>query len=195
MEPFIVVLGIAAGLGLIVLIWLIATFNRFVRLRQHMKESWSDIDVELKRRHDLIPNLVETVRGYAAHEREVLEKIILLRNQAAGSHESRAALAGDESALMAALPRLFALAENYPVLKADQNFLALQRELSLTEDRIAAARRFFNANVRDNNRLCAEFPTNILAGMFGFTPAEYFELSSAAERVVPRVELSRTQPG
>lgn len=193
-EPLIIMLAIIGGVGLLVLIWLIATYNRFVRLRQHMKESWSDIDVELKRRHDLIPNLVETVRGYAAHEREVLEKIIQLRNQAAAAHDSRAALAGDESALMASLPRLFALAENYPVLKADQNFLSLQRELALTEDRIAAARRFFNANVRDNNRLCAEFPTNVLSGMFGFSSAEYFELSSAAERVVPRVSLSHTQP-
>lgn len=180
---------------LIVVVWLIATFNRLVRLRQHMKESWADIDVELKRRHDLIPNLVETVKGYAAHERELLERVIELRNRAAGAHGSTGALAADESALAAELSRLFLVVESYPVLKADQNFAALQRELALTEDRIAAARRFYNANVRDNNRLCAEVPTNVIASMFGFRAAEYFELSSAAERVVPRVALSYTQPG
>lgn len=195
MEPYVVVLGVAAGVVLFLLIWVVGTYNRFVRLRQHMKESWADVDVELKRRHDLIPNLVETVKGYAAHEREVLERVVQLRNQAAAAHATTAELSRDESALGSELNRLFVIVEGYPRLKADQNFLALQRELALTEDRIAAARRFFNANVRDNNRLCAEVPTNLVASLGGFRERAFFELSSEAERVVPRISPMETQPG
>jgi LemA protein len=181
-----VVLVAAGGL---VLLWVALTFNRFVRLRQHMRESWADIDVELKRRYELIPNLVETVKGYAAHERGVLERVVQLRNRAAANHGTAASQAVDESALMLGLKQLFAVVEAYPQLKADQHFLALQKELANTEDRIAAARRFFNANVRDLNVLRAQFPTSFIGGMFGFETATFFELDSDAERVVPRVEL------
>lgn len=184
------VAGIVVGSVLLIgLIWLVATYNRFVGLRQHITESWSDIDVELKRRYELIPNLVATVNGYAAHERETLERLVELRNAAAGSHGSAASQAVDESAMLIGLKRLFVLAESYPQLKADGNFLALQKELSLTEDRIAASRRFYNANVREMNQLRGQFPTSLIAGAFGFGEASFFELSSEAERVVPAVSL------
>jgi LemA protein len=185
-----VVLAVLAAVVFLPLLWLIANFNRFVRIRQHIRESWSDIDVELKRRYDLIPNLVETVRGYAKHEREVLETVLNLRNKAIANHGSAAGQAVDETALQIGMKRLFAVAESYPTLKADANFLALQQELANTEDRIAAARRFFNANVREMNQLCDSFPTNLLASAFGFERATYFELTSDAERVVPRIDLA-----
>jgi LemA protein len=185
---------VAVGAAVLVpLVWFIATFNRFVRLKQHISESWADIDVELKRRYDLIPNLVETVRGYAKHEREVLERIVELRNRAAANNGSAESQASDESAMLRELRQVFALAEGYPELKANRNFLALQQELALTEDRIAAARRFYNGNVRELNALCGQFPTNFVAGMARATPMTFFELSSDAERVVPRV-LTQTQP-
>jgi LemA protein len=195
MPPSIAAL-VALGIILLVpLIWLAATYNRFVRLRQHIRESWADIDVELKRRYDLIPNLVETVRGYAAHERETLEAVVALRNRAAANHGTAESQAADENALLLGLKRVFAIAEAYPRLKADANFLELQKELANTEDRIAAARRFFNANVREMNQLCAAFPTNLVASAFRFPPETFFELSSEAERVVPRVNLAPpTQP-
>jgi LemA protein len=183
---------IAVGVGLpvlIVLIWLIATYNRFVRLRQHISESWADIDVELKRRYDLVPNLVETVKGYAAHERDTLTRVIELRNKAAANTSSFESQGVDETAMMLGVKRLFALAEAYPDLKADEHFLALQKQLSLTEDRIAASRRFFNANVRELNQLCATVPTNLIASAFSFKPETFFELDSEAERVVPKVDL------
>lgn len=189
MEPAIVILVIIGAIVILPLIWLIANYNRFARLRQHIRESWSDIDVELKRRYDLIPNLVNTVKGYAAHERETLERVIELRNKAAENHGSAAQQAVDESALQIGIKRLFAVAERYPDLKANVNFLALQKELSNTEDRIAASRRFFNGNVREMNQLCQMFPTSIIASMFGFHAETFFELSSEAERVVPRVEV------
>ena len=188
MEPLIPIFIVAAIL-LIPLIWLIASYNRMARLRQHIKESWADIDVELKRRYELVPNLVETVKGYAKHERETLERVIELRNRAAENHGSAASQATDESALMLGVKKLFALAEAYPQLRADVNFLALQKELANTEDRIAAARRFFNANVREMNQLCQTFPTNLIASSFGFSACDFFQLDSAAERVVPRIEL------
>jgi LemA protein len=172
------------------LVWLIANFNRFVRVRQQIRESWADIDVEMKRRYELIPNLVETVRGYAKHEREVLELVVQLRNKAMANNGPASGQAVDESALQIGMKRLFAVAEAYPTLKADAHFLALQQQLANCEDRIAAARRFFNGNVREMNQLCGLFPTNLIASSFGFEPATYFELSSEAERVVPRVDLN-----
>jgi LemA protein len=191
----LVVLLLIAAAVLVPLIWLIGTFNRFVRLRQHIRESWAGIDVELKRRWDLIPNLVETVKGYASHEREVLESVIALRNRAAAPHGSAGAQAADESALALGLKRLFALAESYPALKADRQYLALQQELANTEDRIAAARRFYNGNVREMNALTSTFPSNLVAALFRFQPVSFFELDSTAERVVPRVALGTyTQP-
>lgn len=183
----IVAIAVAGGAVLAALVWVWVNYNRFERLRQHVLESWSDIDVEMKRRYELIPNLVETVKGYAAHERQTLEEVTRLRNRAMANNGSAASQALDETALLLALKKLFALAEAYPRLEADQHFLALQKELSNTEDRIAAARRFYNANVREMTQLCRTFPTNVLAAALGFQGGDYFELDSAAERVVPRI--------
>ena len=174
---------------LVPLIWLIATYNRFVRLKHGVKESWADIDVELKRRYNLIPNLVETVKGYAAHEREVLERVTTLRNQAAQSHGSAEKQATDENALLMGMKALFIVAEGYPELKSDANFRALQEELAVTEDRIAAARRFFNGNVRDMRNLRESFPTSIVGSMAGIEQPTFFELDDENERVVPRVQV------
>lgn len=179
----IVVLGLP-------LLWLIVNYNRLARIQQHLRESWSGIDVEMKRRYDLIPNLVNTVKGYAAHEQETLRLVIEARNRAAASTGTAASQAVDETALMMEVRKLFALAEQYPQLKADTQFLALQRELANTEDRIAATRRFYNGNVREMNQLVMTFPTNVIAGMFGFTTQTFFELSSEAERVVPQVDVA-----
>jgi len=183
-------LAVVAAIALVPLVWLIANYNRFVRVRQHIRESWSDIEVEMKRRYELIPNLVETVRGYAKHEREVLEMVVQLRNKAMASRGAAIEQAVDETALQIGMKRLFAVVESYPQLRADAHFLALQQELANCEDRIAAARRFFNANVREMNQLCESFPTNLVAGWFGFERSTYFELASDAERVVPRIAMS-----
>ena len=145
------------------------------------------MDVELQRRYELIPNLVETVKGYAAHEREVLERVVELRNRAAANHDRPDRQVGDERALESGLGRLFAVAEAYPELKASERFLDLQRELANTEDRIAAGRRFYNANVRELNQLCRTFPSSIVAGVFGFETQGFFE-SEAGSRGAPEVE-------
>ena len=173
---------------LVPLLWWIVTYNRFVRLKHGVKESWADIDVELKRRYELIPNLVETVKGYAKHEREVLERVVALRNTAMGNHGTASSQAKDENALLLGMKSLFAVAESYPQLKSDANFRALQEELAITEDRIAAARRFFNGNVRDLRNLKESFPSSIVAGAAHVPQAEFFELDDASERVVPRVQ-------
>lgn len=186
-EPQHLMIGVIVAVCLLPFIWLIASYNRFVRLKQHLRESWSDIDVELKRRYELIPNLVETVRGYAAHEKQILENVIKLRNAAKSEHGSPAQHSSAETNLQLGLKKVFAVSEGYPDLKADQNFLALQKELALTEDRIAAARRLFNGNVREQNQLCESFPTNMIASVCGFKAAGYFKLSNESERVVPRV--------
>ena len=191
MDPTLVVILVVALVVLVPLIWWIATYNRFVRLEQAIKESWADIDVELKRRYELIPNLVETVKGYAKHEREVLEHVTELRNRAAQSGGSAASQARDETALLGGLRALFAVAEGYPQLKSDANFLALQEELAITEDRIAAARRFFNGNVRDLKNLRQSFPTSIVGSVKGVQDPTFFELDDVAERVVPRVDVGR----
>jgi LemA protein len=188
MEALIPILIVAAVL-LIPFTWLIFNYNRMARLRQHIKESWSDIDIELKRRYELIPNLVETVKGYAKHERETLTSVIELRNRAVANNGTASSQAVDETALMLGVKKLFALAESYPQLRADVNFLALQTELANTEDRIAAARRFFNGNVREMNQLCQSIPTNLIANWFGFSGGDFFQLDSDAERVVPRTEF------
>jgi len=173
----------------VVLVWAVATINRFVRLRQHLKESWADIDVELKRRYDLIPNLVESVKGYARHEEDVLVRLVELRNTALANQGDPSSQASDETSLMLGLKEVFALAEGYPDLKANRNFLELQRQLALTEDRIAAARRFYNGNARTLNALRESVPTNLIARMMGVAPATFFQLDSAAESVVPRLDL------
>ncbi len=189
MDPTLIVILVIALVVLVPLIWWIATYNRFVRLEQAIKESWADIDVELKRRYELIPNLVETVKGYAKHEREVLERVTELRNRAAQSEGSAASQARDETALLGSMRALFAVAEGYPQLKSDANFLALQEELAITEDRIAAARRFFNGNVRDLKNLKQSFPSSIVGSAKGVENPTFFELDDDAERIVPRLDL------
>ncbi|MCL4196444.1 MAG: LemA family protein [Phycisphaerales bacterium] len=186
---WLIPLGVAALILLVPLIYVLVIYNRLVSLRQHVAESWSGIDVELKRRYELIPNLVATVKGYAAHEREVLEKVIALRNAAEASRGGASSQGRDETALMLGVKQLFALVERYPQIKADAHFLELQRELALTEDRIAAARRFYNANTREMRQLCETIPSSLVAGMFSFRAGEYFELDSEAERVTPRVGM------
>jgi LemA protein len=173
---------------------LVGMYNGLVSGRNHVKESWAGIDTELKRRYDLIPNLVETVKGYAAHERETFERVVEARNRAVASTGSPESQAKDENVLVGALRQMFAVAEAYPVLKASENFLALQHELTETEDRIQAARRFYNANVRDYNNRCQMFPTNLMAGMFRFEPAEFFEIEEAIQRAAPQVDLGGAAP-
>lgn len=182
-------LALFGGIGLLGLLWVIGTFNGFVRLRNHCRESWSDIDTELKRRHDLIPNLVSTVKAYAAHERDTLERVIAARDRAGLAHTSVREQARDEDALNREVGHLFAVAEGYPELKADANFLHLQRELVNTEDRIQAARRFYNANVRDLNNRIEMFPSSMIAGLMHVTPWDYFEISDLAVRETPSVSL------
>ena len=164
----------------LVLVWIIAAYNRFVRMVQRAKEAWADIDVQLKRRYDLIPNLVEAVKGYMQHEAGTLEKVTAARVAAmdAGSVEEKGKA---ENMLTGALKSLFAVAEAYPDLKANTNFLELQRELSDTENKIQASRRFYNTNVRDLNTAVESFPGNVIAGFFRFEPREFFELEAGEE--------------
>ena len=171
----------------IVLLIMVGMYNSLVSGRNHVRESWSGIDTELKRRYDLIPNLVETVKGYATHERTVLEQVTEARTRAVASTGSPASQAKDENMLVGALKQLFAVVEGYPDLKANQSFLLLQKQLAETEDRIQASRRFYNANVRDYNNRCQMFPTNLMAGMFKFEPEEFFEIETALERQAPSV--------
>jgi LemA protein len=185
-------LYIPLGIVVLVLVWGVANFNSLVRLRQHCAEAWAGIDTELKRRYDLIPNLVETVQGYAAHERKVFREVTEARSRAATFNGPPVAQAREENMLVGALRRLFAVVEGYPDLKASDHFLQLQRELANTEDRIQAARRFYNGNVRELNTRIEVFPSNILAALFKFTPEEFFEVESASVRVAPRVELNGT---
>ncbi len=184
MEVALVVLAV---LVVIVLVWAIAQYNGFIRLRNLVQEAWRQIDVELHRRHDLIPNLVETVKGYATHERAVFDEVSRARSAASASGATPGAQAAQENALTQALGRLFAVAEAYPVLRASENFQQLQLELTSTEDRIAAGRRFYNANVRALNTKVESFPSNVIANMFHFSRAEYFEAEDPAVRAVPQV--------
>jgi len=184
MIAFGVLLGLIAAVGLYVLF----TYNRFVRLKVNVGEAWSDIEVQLKRRYNLIPNLVETVKGYAAHEKGTLENVVKARNAALKAEGASPAEHGrTENVLTGALRQLFALAESYPNLKANENFAKLQGDLSLLEDEIQKSRRFYNGNVRVNNTLVEQFPSNLIARGFSFGKAEFFELEDAAERAVPKV--------
>src|SRR5204862_5418464 len=167
---------IILGVIVVIAIALVVSYNRFVSQKNLIRDSWANIDTELRRRYDLIPNLVETVKGYAAHEREVFEEVARTRSAAAGASGTPAQQAAAEGPFVAALGKLFAVAENYPQLKANQNFLELQGELSNTEDRIQAARRFYNANVQTYNARVGQFPSNIIARQFHFTPEEFFEI-------------------
>jgi len=169
-------------------LWLISTYNVLVRLKNRAKEAWADIDVQLKRRYDLIPNLVETVKGYAGHEREVFEKVTEARTRAMGAKTMKER-AEAENILSDTLKTLFAVSEAYPDLKASANFLELQRELTDTEDKIQAARRFYNGNIRDLNIKIESFPANVVASIFGFQKMELFELAAPAEREAPKVKF------
>jgi LemA protein len=177
MSPLIIVL-IAVG---VVGIWLIGAYNMLVRSRNRVKEAWSDIDVQLKRRYDLIPNLIETVKGYAEHERSTLDAVIQARSKAMGAQTVQEH-AQAENMLSGALKSLFALSENYPQLRAVESFTKLQDELSDTENKIQASRRFYNTNVMTFNTQIESFPTNFIAGSFGFTKSEFFELTDTAQR-------------
>jgi LemA protein len=163
-------------LGVLILLVIFA-FNSFVTLRNRAKEAWADIEVQLKRRYDLIPNLVNTVKGYATHESSAFENVTKARSAAMGAGNNLADKAGAENMLTGALKSVFAIAEAYPELKANQNFLALQNELSDTENKIQAARRFYNANVRDLNTSIEKFPGNLIASTFGFSKMEFFDLA------------------
>lgn len=189
MSVILIILLVLGVIALAVIGWVVGIYNKLVRVRQHLKDSWSGVDVELKRRYDLIPNLVNTVKGYASHEKETLESVIRYRNQAADNNGSVASQAKDESQLVGALRQLAVVVESYPQLKADQGFVELQGELAETEDRIAAARRFYNGNVRDMNTLVEMFPSNIVAGVFNFDKAEYFEIEDDAMRQAPTVQF------
>lgn len=177
-----------AALALLVL-WAVGLYNRLVRARNEIKNAWSQIDVQLKRRWDLIPNLVETVRGYMQHERETLEAVTKARQQAISVTGDVAARAQAESLLSQTLRSLFAVAENYPDLKANQNFMALQEELTSTENRIAFARQYYNDAVLRLNNLIQMFPSNLIARLFGFNPEVYFQLEAPEERRRPEVRF------
>ncbi len=173
----------------VVLIWLILSFNGLVRLRNRAQEAYSDVDVQLKRRYDLIPNLVESVKGYMKHEATVFEKVTQARSQAMQATGSDKAAA--ENQLSGALKSLFAVAENYPQLKANENFLSLQSELTDTEDKIQAARRFYNGMVRDLNTKIQSFPSNVIAGSFNFKAMEFFGDLNDAEKQPVKVDFSK----
>ena len=184
----IIVIAVLVLIGL----FFVTTYNRLVTLRQRVKEAWSDIDVQLKRRHDLIPNLVETVKGYAAHESGTFQAVTNARAAAvaAGATGTPEQRAQAENVLSGTLRSLFAVAENYPQLQAVQNFKQMQADLTDTEDKIQFARRFYNGNVRDYNTALMTFPTSLFASMFGFTPEQYFQVDDAAERAVPQVKFT-----
>jgi LemA protein len=189
-DPRLVMLIVVVVAILIAIGLPLAWYNKLVRLRQLIKESWGNVDVQLRRRYDLIPNLVNTVKGYAAHERETFERVIEARNRAQSNTGAVGSQSEDERRLVDATKQLFAVVEGYPQLKASQNFLALQRELVDTEDRIAAARRFYNANVRDYNVTRTTFPTMLVAGFGDFPPQDFFEVDDHTVRAVPAVSLT-----
>ncbi len=189
MNSTTLLLALVVAVVLIPGIWVISLYNLLVKLRNQCRESWSNVDTELKRRYDLIPNLVATVKGYTNHEHDTLEKVIHARNIAAASHGSPAAQAKDENALIGMLRQLYAVVERYPVLKADQHYLKLHEELVNTEDRIQAARRLYNGNVRDLNTRLEVFPSNLVAGLFQFERADYFEIETADQRSATQISL------
>ena len=200
MSMLLSLIGILLILVLVAILWGVSAYNSLVKARNVIQESWRQIDVELNRRYDLIPNLVETVRGYASHERGVLEKVTSLRQNAmalaaqvqGAPNEQRAAA---ESALTEAVRGLMVSVESYPNLKSNTNYLELQRERADTEDRIAASRRFYNANVRDYNTRIESVPTNIIAGMGKFERATYFEVNDPTVRQAPTVNFGQPPAG
>lgn len=182
------ILYIVIALIVIVLAWIVAIYNGFIKLVNRAREAWSDIEVQMKRRYDLIPNLIETVKGYAAHEKGVLEEVTEARTRAmsAGGIKEKGEA---ENMLSGTLKTLFAVSENYPDLKANANFLELQRELSDTENKIQAARRFYNGNIRDLNIKIESFPSNVIASLFGFKKMEFFELEEEAAKEPVKVSF------
>jgi LemA protein len=186
MPAVAIVLVLAA---LFPMVFVLAQYNGLVNLRNYIQNAWSNIDTELKRRHELIPNLVATVKGYAKHEQDVLQEVTRLRDQCVSANSEASSQGPVEKQLVSALQRLLVLVEDYPDLKADSNFLQLQQELVNTEDRIQAARRFYNGNVRDYRNKCEMFPSSIVASMFGFKEFEYFDVDPSVGHV-PNVNLA-----
>ena len=180
---------IIIGVAVVVVLLVIVTYNRLVKLRESVRMAWAQIDVLLKRRHDLIPNLVATVKGYAAHESQTLEAVVSARNAAVAASGSPADRAKVEGALGSALRRLMVVAEAYPELRANTNFVSLQNELANTENQISQHRQAYNGIVQTYNTAAMSFPANLMAGMFGFTPQPFFELQDVAERDVPKVQF------
>ena len=188
MTAFYIVLGLVV----LIILYVISLYNKLVGLKVKVGEAWSDISVQMKRRYDLIPNLVETVKGYATHEKDTLERVIGARAAAVSNTGSPADQAASENMLSGALRQLLAVSEAYPDLKANQNFMNLSGQLSEIEDHIQKSRRFYNGNVRDLNTLVQEFPSNLIASKFGFETADFFELDDAeaeAVKVVPKVQF------
>ncbi len=188
-----IALWVILGIIVVLIFWMVGMYNSLVRVRNRVKNAWAQIDVQLKRRFDLIPNLVETVKGYMHHERETMDSVTQARasvQQATSANAGPAARAQAEGALGAALGRLFAVAENYPDLKASQNFLALQEELTSTENKISFSRQYYNDSVLQYNNKIQMFPTNIMAGMFNFKENEFFEVKEPEQREAPKVSFS-----
>jgi len=191
MNPILLIaLVVLAGILLLPAVFVIVQYNALIALKNYLRESWSNVDTELKRRYDLIPNLVAVVKGYAAHERATLERVTELRNRCVANTGSPAQQAVDEKQLVDSLKQLLVVVENYPQLKADQNFLKLQTELVNTEDRIQAARRFYNGNVRDYRNKCETFPSNLVANLFGFQSEGDFFSVPPSVRDVPNVDFA-----
>ena len=188
MGSELILLAVVVVVGVLVLFAVIGIYNGLVRLRQQVKNAWSQIDVQLKRRHDLIPNLVETVKGYAAHEKSTLEEVIKARSQAVSATGIPERIQAEQQ-LTGALGRLMLLVEQYPDLKANQNFLALQEELTSTENKVGFARQFYNDSVMNYNTRIQTVPANIIAGMFGFKEEEFFEVEEPEEREAPKVQF------
>ena len=185
MNPILIILLVVLA---VIILWMIGAYNRLITLRNRSKEAWSDIDVQLKRRYNLIPNLVETVKGYAVHEKEVFQKVTEARGKAMGAQTIKEK-GKAENFLSNTLKSLFAVAENYPQLRAAENFLELQKELRDTEDKIQASRRFYNGNVRDLNIQIESFPANIIANMFRFAKMEFFEIEEEAAKEPVKVKF------
>lgn len=182
---------IVLGVIIAIILFVVSLYNSLVRLRNTSEQAWSDVDVQLKRRYDLIPNLVETVKGYASHERETFEEVVKARNMAMAASSPGEKSQG-ENFLQKALKSLFALSERYPDLKANQNFLELQNQLSEIEDKIQMARRYYNAVVRELNTKIESVPSNVIADVFNFIKKEYFEIETAEEKEVPEVSFVKT---
>jgi len=182
------VLLIIIGVLVLIVLYAVSIYNRLVKLKNLVQEAWSSIDVMLKKRHDLIPNLVETVKGYATHEKETLENVTKARNLAAGANTVEGKEAAEKS-LNHAMVNLFAVAEQYPDLKANANFQQLQAELSAVEGDIEKSRRYYNGTARENNTVVESFPSNMIANMFTFEKAKFFELDNISERAVPTVKF------